>query len=68
MTGEKHLLPDDDGQELVDSLGDLLRDLLIKANADGLFDPLPRSDDCGLVIEEHEGQYSWHTRVDGTER
>ena len=63
----KKLLPDDDGQELVDSLGDLLRDLLMEANADGLFDPLPRSDDCGLVIEEHEGQYGWHTRIDGTE-
>ena len=60
------LVPDDDGQEFFELLGDLLRDVLMEGNVDSLFDSLPLSGDCGLVIEEHEGQYGWQARVDGS--
>jgi hypothetical protein len=40
-------------------LGDLLKSVLLRARSDGVFAHLPRSPQCELGVEEHDGNYGW---------
>ena len=53
------LEPTEDGDELVAAVGDMLKAVLLKARADGLFDALPRAPRCELGVEEQNGGYGW---------
>lgn len=48
---------DDDG--LTEAIGDMLRDLLIKARKAKLFELLPRTEGCLMGVEDHDGNYGW---------
>jgi hypothetical protein len=54
----RELPPGADG-ELATFLGELLRGVLLKARADGLFAALPKAPQCELGVEEQEGGYGW---------
>ena len=41
--------------ELAKPLGELVKAVLLKARADGVFDGLPKADGCELAVEHHEG-------------
>jgi hypothetical protein len=45
--------------KLTTILGDLLKDVLLKARADGIFSGLPKAPRCELGVEEHDGGYGW---------
>ena len=53
------LAPVEDGDELVAAVGDMLKAVLLKARADGLFEALPRAPRCELGVEEQNGGYGW---------
>jgi hypothetical protein len=55
--GSKSVLPP--GSELAIPLGDLLRAVLLKARADGMFDTLPKAAGCELGVENLDGYYGW---------
>jgi hypothetical protein len=63
------ILPDNNRRELpvgatsqlVTALGDMLRAVLLKARADGVFAGLPKETRCELGVEEQEGSYGWPT-------
>jgi hypothetical protein len=63
--GKKVRLTTDD--DLAESIGVAMKDLLIACRDEGMFDNLPLADNCKLTVEEHEGQYGWTARVDGRE-
>ena len=39
--------------------GDLLKGVLLKARADGVFKFLPKAKECHMGVEEQEGRYGW---------
>jgi hypothetical protein len=45
--------------ELAEPLGELVKAVLLKARADGVFDKLPKAAGCELAVEHHEGAYGW---------
>ena len=45
--------------QLTTILGELLRDVLIRARADGVFADLPKAARCEMGVEEHDGAYGW---------
>jgi hypothetical protein len=45
--------------ELAEPLGELVKAVLLKVRADGVFDGLPKADGCELGVEHHEGAYGW---------
>ncbi len=63
------ILPDGTRQELpvgekgvrrlVNTLGDMLRSVLLQARTDGVFAGLPKAARCELGVEEQEGTYGW---------
>lgn len=53
----RELVGDDAG--LVEAVGEMLKAVLLKARADGLFDPLPKAPRCELGVEEQDGAYAW---------
>lgn len=46
-------------EDFVALFGDLLKDVLLKARADGVFQSLPRAKKCHMGVEEQEGRYGW---------
>jgi hypothetical protein len=68
LDGSKHNIPpygedgeneDYDEEEHVAIFGELLKSVLLKARAEGLFDLLPKATECHLGVEEHDGRYGW---------
>jgi hypothetical protein len=55
--GSKSILPAN--ADLATPLGDLLKGVLLKARADGLFAELPKVAGCELVVEHFDGDYGW---------
>jgi hypothetical protein len=49
----------DEGTELAEPLGELVKEVLLKARADGVFAGLPRAKGCHLGVEHHDGAYGW---------
>lgn len=47
------------GDNLAAILGEMLKEVLLKARADGLFAELPKAPRCHLGVEEQEGSYGW---------
>jgi hypothetical protein len=47
------------GAELAEPLGELLKAVLVKARADGVFRALPKAPGCELGVEHFEGGYGW---------
>jgi len=45
--------------DFVALFGDLLKDVLLKARADGVFKSLPKGTECHMGVEEQEGRYGW---------
>jgi len=52
------------GSELAESLGEILRDVLLKAREDGLFSKLPKASECEVGVEHQAGSYGWPTYED----
>src|SRR5205085_1341027 len=46
-------------EQLASALGDMLRAVLLKARADGVYAGLPKAPRCELGVEEQEGTYGW---------
>lgn len=46
-------------EALVVLLGDLLKAVLLKARAEGVFQSLPKASRCSFGVEEHDGGYGW---------
>ena len=57
--GTRHEVPPESYGEFATALGDLLKGVLVKARADGVFVGLPKSTRCELGVEEHDGNYAW---------
>ncbi len=57
LDGTEVELPE--GTELAEPLGELVKAVLLKARADGVFAALPKTADCELGIEHHDGAYGW---------
>lgn len=57
LDGTEIELPE--GSSLAEPLGELLKAVLLKARADGVFDGLPKTAACELGVEHHEGDYGW---------
>ena len=47
------------GTELAEPLGELVKAVLLKARADGVFAGLPKAPGCELAVEHQEGAYGW---------
>ena len=52
-------LPSGSCGALAEVLGELLKGVLLKARGDGVFEGLPRAEQCQLGVEEHDGRYGW---------
>ena len=52
-------VPQSSRDDFAADLGDLLKSVLLKARADGVFDTLPKASRCELGVEEQEGGYGW---------
>lgn len=48
-----------DSTELVTALGELLKTVVLKARADGVFSHLPTASGCELGVEHFNGEYGW---------
>ena len=47
------------GTELAEILGEMIKGVVLKARADGVFAGLPKAPGCELGIEHFEGAYGW---------
>lgn len=57
LDGTETVLPA--GSDLAALLGELLKAILLKARADGVFTALPKASNCELGVEHHDGAYGW---------
>lgn len=57
LDGSETVLPA--GTELAEPLGELVKEVLLKASADGVFAGLPKAPGCELGVEHHDGAYGW---------
>jgi hypothetical protein len=57
--GTRQELPAEATDQLVAALGGMLRGVLLKARADGVFARLPKTARCELGVEEQDGSYGW---------
>jgi hypothetical protein len=57
--GTRRELPAGATGQLVTAIGDMLRGVLFKARADGVFGGLPKAPRCELGVEEQDGNYGW---------
>ncbi|MFO0876296.1 MAG: hypothetical protein U0840_02900 [Gemmataceae bacterium] len=49
----------EEGAELAEPLGEMIRAVLLQARANGLFASLPKAPGCELAIEHQDGAYGW---------
>lgn len=45
--------------QLVEFVGEMLKEILLKARSDGLFANLPLTEKCAISIEDQLGAYAW---------
>ena len=57
LDGTEAVLPE--GTELAEPLGELVKAVLLKARADGVFAGLPKASGCEWGVEHHDGAYGW---------
>jgi len=57
LDGTEAELPE--GTELAEILGEMVKAVVLKAKADGVFAGLPKAPDCELGIEHFSGAYGW---------
>jgi hypothetical protein len=57
--GTRQKLPRGAADRLAVILGDMLRDVLLKAREEKIFAALPKTRQCELGVEEQEGSYGW---------
>lgn len=57
LDGIETILPE--CTELADPLGEMIKAVLLKARADGVFAGLPKAHGCELGVEHSEGAYGW---------
>jgi hypothetical protein len=58
--GAKRKLTDEtEFEDFVALFGDLLKSVLLKARADGVFKSLPIAKECHMGVEEQDGRYGW---------
>jgi hypothetical protein len=57
LDGSKAKLPS--GTELAEILGEVVKAVLLKARADGVFTGLPKVSGCELGVEHFSGAYGW---------
>ena len=57
--GAERKLPPESHDDFATILGDLLKAVLLKAKANGVFAALPKRLRCEIGVEEHEGRYGW---------
>jgi hypothetical protein len=58
--GSRRVLPKGSTDEKVGAVfGRVIRDVLLRAKKDGLFDALPKRDNCQLDVEEFNGMWAW---------
>jgi hypothetical protein len=55
----RKLSSDTDEGEYVAIFGEMLKDILLKAREEGVFQSLPRAKRCHLGVEEMDGGYGW---------
>jgi hypothetical protein len=55
----RRILSADHEEEFIRVFGDLLKSVLLKARADGVFRSLPKAQVCHLGVEEMDGRYAW---------
>jgi hypothetical protein len=55
---------EDDFERFIGLFGELLKSVLLKARADGIFKLLPTAKECHISVEEHDGQYAWPSYKD----
>ncbi len=56
---QRKISPDTDFDEFVGLFGELLKGVLLKARADGVFKSLPKAVPCHMGVEELEGHFGW---------
>ncbi len=59
VDGKQQTVADTDEESLAKILGEMLRDVLIKARENGEFSKLPLAERCIMGVEEHDGYYGW---------
>jgi hypothetical protein len=57
LEGSEIVLPP--GTELAEPLGELLKAVVLKSRADGVFQRLPKTTSCELGVEHFSGAYGW---------
>ena len=61
--GVKRTVPADDKEfnheAFVGLIGDMLKNVLVSARADGVFEQLRKAERCELAVEDLEGHYGW---------
>jgi len=62
LDGSEHTL--EPGTELAGPLGELLKAVLMKARADGVFATLPKTPGCEMGVEHQNGDYGWPAYAD----
>jgi hypothetical protein len=57
--GKRKITGETEFEEFVALFGELLKGVLIKARADGVFNSMPKAKKCHLGVEEQEGCFGW---------
>lgn len=58
--GSRRVLPPEFPEEEYCAIfGDLLKNILLKARDEGVFNSLPKAEHCQFGVEEHDGRYGW---------
>lgn len=57
--GAEQSLAPESHDDLAAMLGNLLKNILLKAKSNGVFAALPKAKRCEIGVEEHEGRYGW---------
>lgn len=59
LDGSEKVIPASDHFELAIPLGQMIREVVLKARKDGVFTKLPKQPKCELGVEHSEGTYGW---------
>lgn len=64
LDGSERVIPTSDHFELAVPLGQMTREVVLKARKDGVFTKLPKQPKCELGVEHSEGTYGWPQHKD----
>ncbi len=59
LDGNEIEIPAESEYKLAELVGKYVTAVVVKARADGIFEPLPMDPNCRVSIEHHEGAYGW---------